>query len=188
VFASPSWGEDSPGESDSMREHRNDLLRVIHSRRSVRRYREDAIPPEDLRAILEAARAAPSAGNRQPWHFIVVTDRTIRERLAAACKNQIWMAPAPIIVCGCSLPAKSERWHDKDTMIAMDHLILAAASLGYGTCWIGAFDAEMVRRILEVPADMNVVALTPIGLADEAPAARPRFPFEEVFSQEKAGG
>jgi nitroreductase len=170
-----------------MAEHRTQVLQVIHTRRSVRRYKTDPIPAEDLRAILEAARAAPSAANRQPWHFVVVTDKAIRERVAAACKNQIWMAPAPVIVCACSVPERNERWHDKDTMIAMDHLVLAAWSLGYGTCWIGAFEPDQVREVLEVPENMTIVALTPIGVPDEQPAPRPRMPMEDVFSSQKAG-
>jgi beta propeller repeat protein len=181
------WMRHVPSKEGMMAEHLSDVLRAIHTRRSVRRYKTDPIPPEHLHAILEAARIAPSAANRQPWHFVVVTDRATREKLAAACKNQMWLAPAPVIVCACSVPERNERWHDKDTMIAMDHLILAAWSLGYGTCWIGAFEPEKVREVLAIPEGMNVVALTPVGLPDEAPSPRPRAPFEEIFSAETAG-
>jgi nitroreductase len=169
-----------------MDEHRNELLRVIHTRRSVRRYKDEPVPEEDLREILEAARVAPSAANRQPWTFIVVRDRERRRKLAAACKNQMWMADAAVIVCACSLPEVTEKWHALDTMIALEHTILAATSLGYGTCWIGAFVPEEVAAVLGIPIQMNVVALTPIGIPDEAPAARPRRPFEEVFHMEQA--
>jgi nitroreductase len=170
-----------------MGEHQNEVLAAIETRRSVRRYRDESMPEADLRWILEAARIAPSAANRQPWSFVVVQEPDRRRKLAAACKNQMWMADAAAIVCACSLPEVTEKWHALDTMIAMEHIILAATSLGYGTCWIGAFVPEEVAAVLEIPPHMNIVALTPIGVPDETPDARPRRPFDDVFHMEKAG-
>ena len=170
-----------------MGEHRNEVLRVMGTRRSVRRFKTQPIPEADLHEILEAARIAPSAANRQPWSFIVVRDPDRRRKLAAACKNQAWMADAAAIVCACSQPLVNEKWHALDTMIAMEHIILAATSLGYGTCWIGAFVPEEVAAVLEIPPDVNIVALTPIGIPDETPDPRPRRAFDDVFHMEKAG-
>ncbi len=164
-----------------------DTLEAIMSRRSIRRYREGRIPDEDLRKILEAGRQAPSAGNRQPWHFVVIRDPEVKRQVAAACSNQMWMASADVIVAGVGLPEVSEKWYAVDVTIALQNMILAATSLGYGTCWIGAFDEGKVKEILGVPPEARVVALTPIGIPDESPAARPRKDFSQIFSRDRYG-
>jgi len=151
-----------------------DVFEAIRIRRSVRKYRSDPVPGEVLDQMVEALRLAPSACNYQPWRFIVVRDAKTREALAHASREQMFMAPAPVIVVGCGFPAKayqkmggSGNSAEIDVTIALDHLTLAAAAAGLGTCWIGAFDEQAVKRILNVPAAAKVVALTPLGYPAE---------------------
>lgn len=164
-----------------------DTLVAISARRSIRRYKPERVMGDDLKKILEAGRQAPSAGNRQPWHFIVVRDPETRRKVAQACSNQTWMALADVIVAGVGLPQVSEKWYAVDTAIALQNIILAATSLGYGTCWIGAFDEEKVKEILGVPEGARVIALTPIGVSAEEPPPKPRKKPREVFSLDKFG-
>ncbi len=164
---------------------------VIKKRRSVRKYRKDRIPDNVLRRILEAGRIAPSAKNIQPWKFIVIKDEERKKKVADACKKQMWMADADVIVCGCAIEeiayGKMGGYmssYPVDLAIAMDHIILAATDEGLGTCWIGAFDEKEVKKVLNIPEDIRVVALTPIGFPAEEPKDRGRKPFEEVFTFE----
>lgn len=170
-----------------------DTIEAILKRRSIRRYKPDPIPEEDLRKILECGRQAPSAGNRQPWHFIVTRDPELKRKLAEACNGQTWMADADVILTGVGVPSASrgstgKLWYPVDVAIAMQNMILAATSLGYGTCWIGAFDGAKVKQLLGIPEEMEVVALTPIGVPAESPGPRPRKSPAEVFSKERYGG
>jgi len=137
--------------------------------------------------MLEAARLAPSAGNRQPWYFIVVRDPELKRRVAEAARGQMFIADAGAIVVAVSDPTVSPRWHDKDVMIAMEHLILVATELGYGTCWIGAFDEGEVKRVLGIPEQYRVVALTPVGVPAESPPPRPRKGLEEIAFEDRWG-
>ena len=162
-----------------------DVLEAVKTRRSIRKYRPEPIPDDKLEMIFEAARQAPSAGNRQPWHFIVVRDVNRKKALARDANNQSFLSEAAAIVAAVGDPEVSARWHEKDTMIALEHIVLAATALGYGTCWIGAFDEDAVKRLLKVPVKMRVVALLPIGVPDEAPAPRPRKELPEIFFDEE---
>jgi nitroreductase len=164
-----------------------DTIEAIMQRRSVRKYRREAVPTEDLEKILEAGRQAPSAANRQPWHFIVVTDEGQKKRLAEACSGQTWLADAGAIIAGVGRPAVNEKWYPVDVAIALENMVLAATALGYGTCWIGAFDQDRVREVLEIPEDMRVVALTPVGVPADRPEPRPRQPMSEFASRDRYG-
>ena len=164
-----------------------DTFETIMKRRSVRKYQPKPMPDDDLRKILEAGRHAPSAANRQPWHFVVVQGAEERQKLAQACSGQTWLAEAAVIIAGIGKPAVSEKWYPVDVAIAMENMILAATALGYGTCWIGAFDQDQVKGVLGVPDDMTVVALTPVGVSDAQPDARPRQPMSEFASLNRYG-
>jgi len=164
-----------------------DTIETIMKRRSIRSYRPDEIPDEDLRTILEAGRQAPSAGNRQPWHFVVVKDPDLKQEVADACHDQTWMAEAHLIIAAVGLPAASETWFAVDTAIALQTIILAAHSLGYGTCWIGSFDEEKVQELLRLPPDLKVLCLTPVGVPAVQPDARARKELSEVFSLDEYG-
>jgi nitroreductase len=162
-----------------------DVFEAIKTRRSVRKYLQKQIPDEKLEMIFEAARLAPSAANRQPWRFVVVQDASRKKALAAAANNQTFLSDAAAIVTAVGDPEASARWHERDPMIALEHIALAAAALGYGTCWIGAFDEDAVKHLLKIPAKMRVVALMPIGLPNETPAPRPRRELSEIFFREE---
>ncbi|MFO7916774.1 MAG: nitroreductase family protein [Anaerolineae bacterium] len=164
-----------------------DTLEAIFTRHSVRRYKDTAIPKEDLEEILEAGRQAPSAANRQPWHFVVVGDPEQKRELAQACSGQTWMAEAAYILVGVGLPEVSEDWYPVDVAIAMQNIVLAAHSLGYGTCWIGAFSEEAVKEVCQIPPELDVVACTPLGVPDIEPSARARKDWDEVFSADVYG-
>ncbi len=164
-----------------------DTMAAILERRSVRKYESKPVADKDLQAILEAGRQAPSAANRQPWHFVVVRDAEQKRRVAEACSGQTWMADAGVIIAGIGKPTVSDKWHAVDVAIAMQTMILAATALGYGTCWIGAFSDKEVASVLGVPEDCKVVALTPVGVPADRPEARPRQPMSEFASLDRYG-
>lgn len=173
------------------------VLNAIRTRRSVRRYLSRNIPSEVKERLLESLRLAPSACNNQPWRFILVTDAQQREHVAQACKGQSWMAQAPLIVVGCGVPeAAYPRMGgygnsvEIDVTIALDHLTLAAAEHGLGTCWIGAFDEKAVKTLLDVPEDVKIVALTPVGYPAEegllsSEASKDRKAPSEIFADQR---
>lgn len=162
-----------------------DLYEVISTRRSIRKYKSDPVEEEKLNRILEAVRIAPSAGNRQPWHFIVIKDEETKRRLKEAYDKE-WFYNAPVIIFAGGEPSISwtrkdgRDYKDVDVAIAFDHLVLAATAEGLGTCWIGAFEPKAVREILGIPEGIEPIALTPLGYPDEAPEARERKPFNQI--------
>jgi len=169
-----------------------EFYEVIKKRKSVRKYKSDPIPQDVLDRILEAGRIAPSAKNIQPWRFIVVKDPAIKKKIGEASRGQTWIADADVILVGCAL--EKIAWGRMggymssfavDLAIAMDHIILAAANEGLGTCWIGAFVEKEVKEILNVPDDVKVVALTPIGYPAEEAKDRGRKSIEEIVSYDK---
>jgi len=160
-----------------------EFMEVISKRRSIRKYKADPVSKDDIDYILESARLAPSWANSQCWKFIVVTDQDVKNEIAKAGNN--WIARAPIIIVACADPTKpgtkgDQPYYMLDIGIAMEHLILAAADKGLGTCWIGAFDENMVKKVLGVPDRMRVVASTPLGYPDENPNPRPRKSMNEI--------
>ena len=162
-----------------------EVFDAIRTRRSIRKYKSEPIPEEKLRTILEAARLAPSAANRQPWRFIVIQNKDRKKALAKVANNQTFFNDAAAIIVAIGDPEVSARWYEKDPMIALEHIVLAATALGYGTCWIGAFDEDALKHLLKIPAEMKVIALLPIGIPDETPAPRPRKEFSEIFFKEE---
>lgn len=168
------------------------VLEVIQKRRSVRKYKKDPIPEEAFMRVLEAARLAPSGKNFQPWKFIIVKDKALKEKLAQASAGQFFMAEAPIIIIGCGFPdncyAHMGRYMKSwsvDVTIALDHLMLQAQEEGLGTCWIGSFEEEEVKAILNIPENVKVLALTPLGYPDEIPRFRGRKNLDEIISYER---
>jgi nitroreductase len=145
---------------------------TIRSRRSIRRYKTDPVEEEKLQRILEAGRLSPSAVNKQPWHFIVVRDPSVRESLRASY-GQNWFVNAPLIIVVCADPSNAwvrrdgEEYWKVDATIALQDMILCATEEGLGTCWIGAFNEEPARRALKIPEKIRIVAMTPVGYADE---------------------
>jgi nitroreductase len=151
------------------------VFEAIRTRRSVRRYKTHPVEENKLQRILEAGRLSPSAVNKQPWHFIVVRDPSVRESLRASY-GQSWFVNAPLIIVVCADPSNAwvrrdgEEYWKVDAAIALQDMILCATEEGLGTCWIGAFNEEPARRVLKIPEKIRIVAMTPLGYADESKA------------------
>jgi nitroreductase len=139
-----------------------DLFEAIEKRRSVRAYLPDPVPEDKMKRILEAARLAPSAGNIQPWHFIVVTDQQKRRKLSEGMFAK-FLSESPVVVVGCGDRKASPNWFMVDTTIALQNIVLAATSEGLGTCWVGSFKEEDVKKFLSIPERFSVVALLAVG-------------------------
>jgi nitroreductase len=161
-----------------------DFSDVIGSRRSIRAYRPDPVDDRTLARVLQAARLAPTACNRQPFRILVVRTRG-RENDLQRVYGQRWLVQAPLVLGACGIPADTwkrrdgKSYNDVDVTIAMDHMILAAANEGLGTCWIAAFDPVAAREVFALPAEVELVAITPLG----HPAERPRGPVRRPLSE-----
>lgn len=174
-----------------------DLFEAINRRVSIRAFKGDPLREGDLEKILGAAILAPSAGNTQPWYFIVTKKRAIKQALAEAALGQSFMSEAPIIITVCAAESGSalrygvrgrELYCLQDTAAAVENILLSATALGYGTCWVGAFDEGAVKEALGVPVGIRPVALIPLGLPDEDPPRVKRKPLGEVVRYETYGG
>ncbi len=162
---------------------------VIRERLSVRAYTDQAVPDATLARILEAARLAPSACNRQPWHLYVVRDEAVRQALFGP-EKQDWAARAPLAIVACSRPADAwVRWADQknhadiDLAILFEHIVLAATAEGLGTCWICAFDPKNVRAALRLPVELEPVAMTPLGYAAKPSQPNSRKPLDQIVTR-----
>lgn len=157
------------------------LVAVITSRRSIRKYKPERVSQATLERILEAGRLAPSADNVQPWHFIVVTDLETKDKLSTRRWNS-FVRDSAFTVIGCAHAGTihSRKWSTIDTAIALQNMVIAAWSLGVGSCWIGDFKEAEVKRILAVPRDWRIVALISFGYPDEKPSMTPRKPMKEI--------
>ena len=166
------------------------VLEAIKKRQSVRSYLSKEIPGELLQQVLEAGRVAPSACNNQPWKFIVVRDKNLKERLVSACKNQKFVGEASVVIVGCAINpsykmGNGEYSYTIDLAIALEHMSLQAVALGLGTCWIGAFYQNQVKEILEIPDDISVVALMPLGFPQALGAKRGRKTLSDIICYDK---
>jgi len=179
-----------------------ELFKVIRNRRSIRKYKTDPISDRDLKKILEAARLAPSWANTQCWRFIIIVDPQVKNELADTLPlrnrgaDAIRTAPVTIAACaevnkagffdGVASTDKGD-WFMFDVGIAMEHIALAAQSLGLGTLHIGNFDALKAETVLNVPDGYRIVEIMPVGYPDESPAARPRKAMNEIVFYDKFG-
>jgi nitroreductase len=167
-----------------------DIFEVIHKRYSVRAYKRDPVEESKLQQVLEAARLAPTASNRQPFKFIVI-HTSGRETELSRIYRSSWFVQAPLIICGCAIPSEAwtrmdrKNYCDVDLTIAMDHLILAATEVGLGTCWIAAFDPAVARQVLRLPSSVEPVAFTPLGYPDDQPDQKERKPLTEIVKYER---
>ena len=171
---------------------------AIKARCSVRRYSDRAVEDEKVHQVLEAGRLAPSASNRQEWRFVVVTDGKKRARLGKAAAGQKFVGTAPCVIACCAETDYHEMkcgqmTYPIDLAIAIDHMTLRAVELGLGTCWIGAFYEDEVKKVLNIPEDIRVVELLPLGYpadkgpADKSPAVKNRHNMEEIVSYDNWG-
>ena len=166
-----------------------DVFECIEKRRSIRSFKSTPLPEEDVRKILRAGIMAPSAGNIQPWEFVVTTKEDLKMRLAAAAFGQYWMAEAGVIITVCIVEEESATYYGtrgknlyciQDTAAAVENMLLAATALGYGSCWVGAFDEIEVRKVLKMPKEVRPVAMIPIGVPAESPEPRRRKDLHKV--------
>jgi nitroreductase len=158
---------------------------LIRARYSVRAYRDDPIPEHVLAKVLEAGRLAPTAANRQAFAILVIHTADRQEELKRIYGRD-WFVQAPLVLGVCNLTDRcwvrgdGKSYGEVDAAIVMDHLILAAADQGLGTCWIGAFDAQAAREILELPDTAEPVAFTPLGYPADRPGAKKRRAREDL--------
>ena len=173
-----------------------DTLQTIARRRSIRAFKGDPVPREILIQVLEAARAAPSAGNCQARDIIVVRDRAVRKALAEAALKQEFIEEAPIDLVFCINPKRSARRYGErgcnlycilDTAASVENALLAAHALGLGTCWVGAFHDNLVAKALGLPPDVRPLAIVPLGYRAEEPDPTPRLSFEEFVHLDRYG-
>ena len=164
---------------------------LVSQRYSVRAYRPVPVEDEKLQKVLEAARLAPTAANRQPLQIIVVHTEGREQELKRIYKTD-WFVQAPLVICMCATPSRawvrrsdSKVYSDVDAAIVMDHLVLAATDLGLGTCWIAAFDPDAAREVLELPDGVEPIVFTPLGYPADQPGPKQRRPISELVRFER---
>ena len=161
-----------------------EMLEIIKKRYSVRAYRPDPVDDKVLQQVLEAARWAPSANNRQPLQLIVIHTEGREAELRRIC-DRPWFVQAPLIICACGIPAQSwtrmdgKPYTDVDAAIVMDHVILAATDAGLGTCWIAAFDPVAAREVLGLPIGVEPILFALLGYAADQPSSKERKPLSD---------
>ena len=168
-----------------------DFQELIRARYSCRAYRSAPVAEDQLAQVLEAARRAPTADNRQLFRLVVI--RTAgREQELQRVYGKNWFVQAPLVIAACGVPAENwvrkqdgKNYNDVDVAIVMDHLILAAADLGLGTCWIAAFDPAAARELLELPEGVEPVAFTSLGHPADAPKQKTRKRSDELVRYER---
>ncbi len=167
-----------------------DVFEAIKGRRSIRAYTSDKVSDEDIEKLIDAAHWAPSAGNIQPWEFVIVRDAKIKRRLSAAALNQKFIEEAPVVIVVCADEDRSGwRYGSRgtnlyclqDTAAATQNILLAACALGLGACWIGAFHEDEVEKALNTPRGVRPVAIIPVGHPAEKPTAPPRRSIGEII-------
>ena len=162
------------------------FIDTVLSRRSIRRYEKQDIPKDVLDKILEAGRQAPSAGNKQPWHFIVLSDYDIKEKLSHGKWNTFVKDSAVTIVgCGYIGDEYGRKWSTVDISIALQNMVIAAWGLGIGSCWIGDFKEAEVKSLLNIPEDRKVIALVTFGYPAEKIESRQKKPIDDIVSYNK---
>ncbi|MDI6718371.1 MAG: nitroreductase family protein [Methanomicrobiales archaeon] len=173
------------GRSRNREVSAGDFLELAKNRYSVRTFEKRKVEEEKLNAVLEAARLAPTAANRQPFQLIVIhTDGKEADLRRIYDRDFFWSAP--LLICACALPSQAwtradgRNYGSVDVAIAVDHLTLAAASMGLGTHWVAAFDVGAAREVLGIPPDVEPVAFTPLGYPADRSAAKKRKPIAEL--------
>jgi len=167
-----------------------EIPEMILNRRSIRRFSDRDISDDDVKLLIEAACCAPSAGNRQPWEFVIIRDFETKQKIVEAAYGQSFIAEAPVVFVVCADPGRSaarygrrgvELYCLQDTAAAVENLLLTAAANGLGGCWIGAFDEEKAARAVGAPFGIRPVAILPVGHPGERPLPTPRRHISDVI-------
>ncbi len=167
-----------------------DVVTVIAERYSVRKYTTEPVDEATLHTVLESARLAPTADNRQPFQLIVIHTEGRKQELARVYRAR-WFTQPPLVIAVVAVPDNAwvrmdgKPYHEVDATIVMDHLILAAASLGLGTCWVADFDPAAAREVLGLPDGVEPIAFTPLGHPDRPPTRKRRKPLEQLVRYER---
>ena len=168
-----------------------DVYEAIARRKSVRKFKDEEVSEEVVSRLLEAARLAPSASNRQEWRFVVVREPAMRSQLIEAARGQKFVGEAPVVLACCAetdehVMACGQLCYPIDVAIAIDHITLCAAAEGLGSCWIGAFNEDKVKELLGIPSPIRVVGLLPIGYpVDTSEVKKKRLPLTEIVKYER---
>lgn len=157
-----------------------ELLEALKTRRSIRAYTDEVVRKEMLEGVLEAARIAPSAANKQRWKFVIIEKDRVKD-FVPLCKNQKFVGEASHLIVCCATD-KESKWADVDVAIAMDHMTLRAHGLGLGTCWIGAFNPEKVSQAINLAEEAKVVAILTLGYPAQEGTMRDRKAMDEIIS------
>ena len=178
------------------------MIKEIRTRKSIRKYNDKLVTDEKIMQLIESARLAPSGSNTQPWNFIIVKSKDLREKIAVADGNQMWMKSAPVfIVCvadiqcrikneeGISLTEESclpeLKQIIRDTAICIEHILLEAENIGLSSCWTAYFVQDDIRPILDIPKDKYVVGIVTIGYSDDTGRASDRRSLASMIRYEK---
>jgi nitroreductase len=170
-----------------------DVFEAIKNRRSFRAFTNQPVSEKQLRQLIDAARWAPSAGNTQPWEFILVRRAVAKRKLAEAALDQTFIEEARVVIVVCANKVRSSRTYGdrgvklyclQDTAAATQNLLLAAHALGLAACWVGAFKEEEAREVLNIPKGVRPVAIVPIGYPAEKPVVRSRRPVKDFVHYE----
>lgn len=167
-----------------------DLMEAIRTRRSIRHYQPQPVERDKLLRVLDAGRLAPSARNEQEWRFIIVEEASMRHKLMQAAAYQSFVAEAPVVIVACAetdgrVMQCGQLAYPIDVAISLDHITLKAVEEGLGTCWIGAFDADLVKKLLNIPDYIHVVELLTLGYPTKIPNPRTRLGIDEIIRFEK---
>jgi len=166
-----------------------DVIKAIRERRSIRKYKSTEVSEENVDVILQAGRWAPSASNKQPWHFIVIRNADLRKKLADAHAYGRFMKESPVVIVVLGDPKKHPRYHLADPHNAVQNMLLAAYAQGLSTCWMGVRDTDIepaFRKLLSVPEDLRIICAVSVGFGDQERTST-RYPLEEIVSWERYG-
>jgi len=147
-----------------------DVLKLLKERRSIRKYLSTPVEEEKIFQCLEAARWAPSASNKQPWEFLIVKNKTVRERLAELHPYAKFVAESPVVFVPLTNPKIHPKYHQSDTALATLQFMITAHAIGLGTCWAGVIETSFekeIRKLLHIPDHLHVLAIVALGYPDQ---------------------
>jgi len=165
-----------------------DFYEVLESRSSTREFTTEDVPEETVNTLLSSAVKAPTAGNLQPWRFVVVRDPGVKRRLSDVALKQPYVAEAPVVIVVCAdLEASAHGYGSRgenlyaiqDTAAAVENILLSAVAEGMGACWVGAFDEQKAKAVLGLPQSIRPVAMVPVGKPAGPRRRAGREPFEK---------